>query len=273
MSLLVEPDGSATLAVHDDPNGAALFFDDEDGPVWRDAYGGITAVSWNELEADGLSKLVASAGSAAWTAAGDGLHTARSAVYSFISAVVAPRDIEESDGHEWSVTTAKFVTEESDPHSAYSLGEQFPTLEPTIDWHAQGLVATARRAGRRGQEGLWHEPLWLILRDGEPAIVADEGGRIHFPSDERHVRDPLLDDARSDETEPESLADAVAVLVRSVEQRRSAESFDLFELLELFGGRDLRPIAGSPASLLAATARCGVGRLRREIENRSPTRR
>ena len=99
-----------------------------------------------------------------------------------------------------------------------------------------------------------------------------EGGRIHLPTDERYVRDQLLDEARALGDEPGSLDDMVAVLVRSVEQAQPAESFDLLELLGLFGGPDLRANEGSAASLVAAFARFGVGRLLAEIEKRSPTR-
>jgi hypothetical protein len=102
--------------------------------------------------------------------------TAKSAIYAAIAALVSP-------GAEWTARPAKimFATESplDDPLAVFGLLSAFPSLMSTVKWYASQVSLGLRRAAA-GREHFWHEPLWLVARQGKPVAVLDEAGRVHL---------------------------------------------------------------------------------------------
>jgi hypothetical protein len=213
-----EPDH---LVVHDGAWGAALHFDGDAGPYWESRGDSDVQLSWADLsEMDdptpfALVDWVGAWGRAVYT---DGL-TAKAAIYALIAKLLELND----DTERWVARPAELLTEEftEEPGSAYALCSTFPSLTTTVEWYASQVVLLLRRASITGEQGHWHEPLWLITRDGEPWLVLDESGRVHLTTNSCRA-----------------IGNATRLLVASIEHdvRWGGLSFGLVERLPLIDG-------------------------------------
>lgn len=209
------------LVVHDGAWGAALHFDSEAGPFWESRDDTEVQLSWNDLdEIDNPSPFASVDWVGAW---GKPVHTdsltAKAAIYALIAKLLELND----DTERWVARPAELLTEEftAEPGSAYSLCSTFPSLTTTVEWYASQVVLLLRRASVTGKQGHWHEPLWLITRDGEPWLVLDESGRVHLNT-----------------SSCRAIGNATRLLVASIEHdvRWGGLSFGLVERLPLIDG-------------------------------------
>lgn len=98
------------------------------------------------------------------------------------------------------------------PDSAQTLTATFSTLGSTVEWYASHLSVYLHRAAKTGNQAVWHEPLWLATRAGEPRIVFDEAGQIHLAT--------------------ESLAEMIAMMAVAADLGGIGTSLFTFDLLE-----------------------------------------
>ena len=178
-------DGPDHLVVHDGPLGAALHFDRDDGPTWESRTAPEQALRWRDVDDIDAPNAFAPVDWAAWW--GEPMRsvdlTARAAVYALIASLV---DADQGES-EWVVRPAKLVHDTDEaadaPDSARALTEAFVTLDSTVEWYASHLSVYLHRASKTGNQAVWHEPLWLATRAGEPRVVLDEAGQIHLATE------------------------------------------------------------------------------------------
>lgn len=159
------------LVVHDGATGPALHFDDYPGPTLA-GKSGVIALDWDDViplshDIDWVLE---------WGPADiDAELTPKTAVYELLSALVAL-------GLSWSVQPARFIGSESDPFSVFVLQELFPTIVPAVDAYVELIGGQLREGELAGRLEYWHEPLWLVARDGTAVAIIDESGQLHYPS-------------------------------------------------------------------------------------------
>lgn len=160
------------LVVHDGPHGAALHFDDELGPTWAPRTSSETPLHWDEvLEVNQDDPTTRVAWSEHWGPAGGKQLSGKTITYSLIAHLL--------DSEGVAALPAKVVHDSDEsanaPGSAFTLIDSFTTLRPTVQWYVSQLASASWGAG-----AVWHEPLWLITRDGQPILVLDEAGHAHL---------------------------------------------------------------------------------------------
>lgn len=159
------------IVVHDGPLGAALHFDDEEGPYWS---GGFTRrLTWEQV----ASRSEPEEWATAWGHFGSGEgRSARAEAYGLISAFYARWLF---DVREWDARPAPILGEGTS--TVFDLHDLFPTAEDAVQIYLRGVSAQFEESAATGQAGYWHEPFWLIRRDGEPRLLVDESGMMHLP--------------------------------------------------------------------------------------------
>ncbi len=170
ISWVAHPGEGHHLVVHDGPHGPALHFDDDAGPTFA-GEGGVSMLEWDDVSTpeDGLDW------SAEWGPVDpEAESTPKVAAYALLSAFVAK-------GPAWSVQPARIVADEGDTLSAYALRQRFPGLAAAVETYTGLLEGQFREGEYAGRIEYWHEPLWLVSRDGVPFVVVDEAGGINLP--------------------------------------------------------------------------------------------
>ena len=168
------------LVVHDGPFGAALHFDDDEGPTWEPRSLPDESLGWEDVEdIDALSQGAVVDWVECWgTPAQAPELTAKAAIYTLIAHLL---DDDSIDGR-WAARPARLVhyTDESagTPGSAFSLATVFSSLAPTVQWYLDQITSPSW-----GEGTVWHEPLWLVTRDDQPRLVLDEAGQVHMAAD------------------------------------------------------------------------------------------
>lgn len=172
-------DGTANiphLVVHDGPLGAALHFDDDDGPYWS---GGFTRrLTWKQV----ASRSEPEEWEAAWGHADSGKKTsARADAYALISAFYARWLF---DVCEWDAQPAPILGEGTS--TVFDLHDLFPTADTAVQIYLNSISTQFEETAAKEQIAYWHEPFWLIRRDGEPQALVDEAGVLHLPVTTAH---------------------------------------------------------------------------------------
>jgi len=143
--------------------------------------------------------------------------TAKSAIYAAIAALVGP-------AQQRTARPAKIVFAGADPledpSAVFRLLSTFPSLMSTVQWYASQVGRGLRRAATGG-ELAWHEPLWLVARNGQPVAVLDEGGRVHL------ARVSTSDD---------NLADLLELVSDDADWVAGGFSFDILQVLARLDG-------------------------------------
>jgi len=131
--------------------------------------------------------------------------TPKTAAYKLLSALVAL-------GPSWSVQAARFIGDDGDPSSVFALQELFPTVASAVDAYVEMLGGQYREGEIAARSEYWHEPLWLVARDGVATAVVDESGQLHVTSSASTAASTfeVLRTLRDQDWEIEELALAVA---------------------------------------------------------------
>lgn len=166
-------DGTANIphvVVHDGPLGAALHFDDEEGPYWS---GGFTRrLTWEQV----ASRPEPEEWASAWGGPdADRPESIRSDAYALIAALHARWLF---DIHEWDARPAPILGEVTS--TVFDLEGLFPTASDAVQTHLDHISEELERSEEAGQPAYWHEPFWLARRDGEPRLLIDESGTMHL---------------------------------------------------------------------------------------------
>lgn len=161
------------LVVHDGPHGAALHFDDDDGPTWAPRTSPETPLDWDETLGVNDADVTGPVDwSEQWGPAAEEQLSGKTITYSLITQLLDSDD-------SVAARPAKILhpTDESAdaPDSAFTLIDSFATLGPTVQWYVSQLSSASW-----GEGAVWHEPLWLITRNQQPILVLDEAGHAHF---------------------------------------------------------------------------------------------
>ena len=158
------------VVVHDGTYGAALHFDHEDGPYWA---GGFTRrLTWADLSSDEPDEWETGWGNRDPSRK----RKNRAATYALISALVARWVISKAL---WVARPAPMIGES--PDSVFALTEQFPTASESVDHYLEVMERELEESEANGVDAYWHEPFWLVRRDGEPRLLIDEAGEVHLP--------------------------------------------------------------------------------------------
>lgn len=157
------------VVVHYGPLGAALHFDDDSGPYWS---GGFTRrLTWEQAS----SRSEPDEWETAWRAIGpENEPTTRADVYALISAIHGRWLF---DDHEWDARPAPILGNAQ----IVDLRETFPTAAADVDGYLDEISARFEQSETTGRVEYWHEPFWMVFRDGEPRLLLDESGRLHLP--------------------------------------------------------------------------------------------
>ena len=169
------------LAVHDGAFGAALHFDDDEGPTWEPRSAPVRELEWEDATEIGS---VLALGETDWlhcwgAPAPQDQMTSKAAIYALIAQLVN-HDSGDVDGHDlWTALPAKLLHDSDEgadsPLSALSLADDFPSLAERVDWYVDQISGPSWGVGK-----VWHEPLWVVNRDGSPRVVVDEAGGVHL---------------------------------------------------------------------------------------------
>ncbi|MHA6510700.1 NAD-dependent deacylase [Tessaracoccus sp. Y1736] len=171
----VDPGDGGHLVVHDGPHGAALHFDDDQGPTWEPRSAPIREIDWDDVTESGSARLLGVTDwLECWGAPAEREQlTEKAAIYELIA------HLQDDTENSWSARPAKLLLETDDDadatFSAFSLTKDFPSLATTVGWYVDQISGISW-----GEGSVWHEPLWLISRDGVPRVVLDEAGRVHL---------------------------------------------------------------------------------------------
>lgn len=164
------------VVVHDGPLGAALHFDKSSGPYWS---GGFTRrLSWAEVTAaTEPEEWKTGWGSRNKNRNRDG----RAATYLLISAMHA----------RWVTTKAKWTARPAPilsdgPDSVFELAQLFPSANLAVSSYLEDISREGEDRDETGGPAYWHEPFWLLRRDGEPKLLLDEAGVGHLPVTSDH---------------------------------------------------------------------------------------
>lgn len=214
------------LVVHDSWLGPALHFDDDEGPLWESRSSPDEELEWEEVEDLDVAHSRVDWAAHWGAAAAAGALTERAAIYTLIAHLL---DVD--DGQRWEARPAKLLHHNDDsaqgPTSAFTLMKDFNALETAVNWYVSQITGPSWGPG-----AVWHEPLWVITRDGEPRLVLDEGGTVHLTCG--------------------SLAEVMSVMAAATDKGGIEEpwSIDLMDAL---------PRVGDDFSELAALLRSGPG--------------
>lgn len=168
-------DGVPHFVLHRDPYSASIHFDADDRPLWVGPDGEQKRVVWDDVHEMGeLEFANAFDLDSAWGPTADDVVTPRGQAYELMARFAAPGGDEERV----SIRPAKLLAADGEP-AAYDLVPRFPTLTLTLGWYSDLIAVEYRRRLREGKAAYWHEPLWLVRRDGLPIVVVDEAGRAH----------------------------------------------------------------------------------------------
>jgi len=168
------------LVVHDGPFGAALHFDEDEGPTWEPRSLPDVSLGWEDVEdLNALGQGAVVDWVECWGTPTQAPElTAKAATYTLIAHLL---DDDSIDGR-WAARPARLVhyTDESAeaPDSAFSLVTVFSSLAPTVQWYVSQISSPSW-----GEGTVWHEPLWLLTRDDQPRLLLDEAGRVHMDAD------------------------------------------------------------------------------------------
>lgn len=242
------------LVVSDGALGAVLHFDSDDGPTWESRTASEQALRWEDVESIKAPNRFAPVDWVAhWGQPTESPSlTAKAATYALIAYAVGVDD----SGREWCARPARLVhasDESADSFdSAFALRYAFPTLASTVEWYCSHFGVYLRRAAKQGNEARWHEPLWLLTRDGEPAAVLDEAGRVHLPRLSSIGEDgpDAMSAALRSAARSASLVDVLARVAHLADLTFDGFSFDVLGALTFLSGDVVR---------LAEVVRGGTG--------------
>ncbi|MDF2916024.1 MAG: hypothetical protein K0S70_241 [Microbacterium sp.] len=166
ISWIAHPGEPPHLVVHDGAVGASLHFDDEAGPAFASEIG-LRSLDWEDT----------AVGDADWMVEWGPVDlqpevTAKSAAYLLLGALVAA-------GPTWSVRPAPLIADEDDESSIYALRDRFPSIAATVDSYVDLLGVQYREGEIANRSEYWHEPIWLVERDGAATALVDEAGFVH----------------------------------------------------------------------------------------------
>lgn len=165
------------VVVHDGPLGAALHFDDDDGPYWSGGY--TRRLTWDQTS----SRAEPEEWDAGWgEVVTKKSRSARADAYALISALQARWLF---DDHAWDARPAPILGEGAG--TIFDLLELFPTVDDAVQEYLNEISAQLERSAASGQDTYWHEPFWLVRRDGEARLLVDESGRLHLPITTEHA--------------------------------------------------------------------------------------
>ncbi|WP_155947956.1 MULTISPECIES: hypothetical protein [Microbacterium] len=171
ISWIAHPGEDWHLVVHDGATGPALHFDEYPGPTLA-GKSGVSTLDWDDV----IPPSEAIDWALEWGPADiDAELTPKTAVYELLSALVAL-------GPSWSVQAARFIGDDGDPASVFALQELFPTIALAVDAYVEMLGGQYREGELAARSEYWHEPLWLVARDGIATVMVDESGQLHIPS-------------------------------------------------------------------------------------------
>ncbi|GAA1679590.1 hypothetical protein [Microbacterium lacus] len=173
------------LAVHDGAFGAALHFDDPDGPTLGGQSVKPTPLHWEDLAALTDASTSSDEPYVEWddywgAPTTEPAETHRLAVLTALRAALSGAGPEANDEYRWNARPAGLAS--TDWFSAYDLTEVFPTARTAIDLYADMLVGEYESAQRLGGVAYWHEPLWVVHRGNLPVLLFDEAGQVHLPA-------------------------------------------------------------------------------------------
>lgn len=187
VSWIAFPGERGHLVVHDGAFGAALHFDDPEGPTLGGAAVESSSLDWDDLSTLAHATTGADESFVNWveiwgSPTPEPTQTDRNAVLAALRASLSGANLEANDGFLWRARPAEFAS--TDGHSAYDLVEVFPTARAAIELYADMLVAEFNGAEQLGSVAYWHEPLWVVHRGDLPVLLFDEAGQVHMPSSE-----------------------------------------------------------------------------------------
>ena len=201
---------SGHLVLHDGAFGAALHFDDPDGPTLGGPSFEAMAIDWDDIPThdEVASTEEVDEYSVDWVdcwgrPTPEPEQSDRLAVFTALRSSLTGADIAANDGYIWRARPAELA-----PHggaSAKALTHVFPTVRGAIDEYADMLSGESASAKRLGGVQYWHEPLWVVHRGDLPVLLFDEAGDVHMPSSAWLARAQdraVLGSATRDDIEP-----------------------------------------------------------------------
>lgn len=214
--------GTGHFAVHDGAFGAVLHFDDPHELTFGGVHNKEVQIAATDLESFDDSDIDWKEhwGPALDQPSLEGPAGVYDAIRWTLTGNVSGEDDLGLRGSEWRVRPANLVSKEWP--SAYELEEVFPSAGESINGYAEMIVSEGQNAKHSEGATYWHEPLWVVFRNGRPWVLFDECGELHMPSN--------LEQLRTDRFQ--LLADAdIAVLLGQLaaceDQARPAQGFKL----------------------------------------------
>lgn len=210
------------IVVHDGPLGAALHFDSAEGPYWSSGFS--RRLTW----AEAAGRPEPEEWEAGWGEVDTvGLPSGRVAAYGLIRELVGRWLI---DTPHWEARPAPMMV--LDAGSVRSLEPSFPTASRAIERYFEVLLADFEHGAATGTDAYWHEPFWVVRREGEPAVLIDEAGVAHLP-----LTDDLSGIARP--TGPGvTLADVIAHMATVADHAAVGYAFQIADSATRVGGFD-----------------------------------
>lgn len=210
------------LVVHDGAHGAALHFDHEDGPYWS---GGFTRrMTWADVASDDEPEEWAMG----WGERGPTRRVkGKAAAYTLLSSLSARWVVSRVS---WVVRPAPILADS--PDSVFALAELFPTAAESVHEYLEVIERNFQQGEETGVPAYWHEPIWVVRRNGQPRLLVDEAGVAHLPVT-ADFHGTSIDAPRG-----MSLAAIVARKNLVTNRARAGYRFDIREALVACGGSD-----------------------------------
>lgn len=180
ISRVQDDDFNSILLVHDGPVGNRVQFDLAAGATWKTLDGDLERLSWREmLEYDNAHTAVKHLEENACfgTPTQAAVTNRRTIAYRLAAALLTAKI---DDRHTWQIVPAPLASGETEMRESLALLEPFASTGPQIEYAFTDMAELYEQSTLVGRTPYWHEPLWLVLKDLETAMVLDESGYVHL---------------------------------------------------------------------------------------------